>query len=216
MAHLLEILSSPRTSIGAMDRLCLCVSLSTFVAITISACHEPSSAQAQPARPARATTTAAERPTAEPREEPSANRVEPEAASEAASADDPPKAGVAPATRGSTTDDPPKAGVAPATRGWTADPPPRRSGAIVRSSDYRTSCTSDSECVTISEGDVCGPCHCASGAINRVDLGKYRAFVATHLPSCPKGLVCVADCEFVSGTPGLCVDHVCRVPTKLR
>jgi hypothetical protein len=172
-----------------MNRLVLSLFITAVVGRAIPACRETSSAQARPAGAPPVLAAASEdRPTA----------PTPSATTSA-------KPSAEPSSAGSEPD------AEPAVAGSAPKPPPRLSGVIVRASDYRKSCSTHSECVMIAEGDVCSPCHCATGAINRADLPKYESFRRKHLPSCPKNLKCLGDCDDHDGDPGLCIDHVCTV-----
>ncbi|MEW5855131.1 MAG: hypothetical protein AB2A00_40520 [Myxococcota bacterium] len=71
-------------------------------------------------------------------------------------------------------------------------------GRELSATDYDRSCSADSDCVVIEEGDPCG-CTCPNAAINGKDKARYdqdRAFVERMCN--PLGPVCMADC--IGGT----------------
>jgi hypothetical protein len=51
--------------------------------------------------------------------------------------------------------------------------------AVIRASDYDQSCTTDSDCMAVTEGNSCRPCFaCPNAAINGRDLDRYQSDVA--------------------------------------
>ena len=52
---------------------------------------------------------------------------------------------------------------------------------LIEASNYDQSCTTDSDCIAIAEGDVCTPCGigCTNAAINVAAHARYKADVAS-------------------------------------
>ena len=84
-------------------------------------------------------------------------------------------------------------------------------GALIRASDYNQSCTTDSDCVEVGEGNTCDEVcgiSCGGQAINRCALPRYETdlaatgFVGNPACNCPAdfGACCRG---------GRCVDDVC-------
>jgi hypothetical protein len=75
------------------------------------------------------------------------------------------------------------------------EPPP------IHARDYNQGCAQASDCVLVSEGDVCG-CYSetcgANTAINRSDQAKWEADVQSRQRSCPNpsGIACPALCAY--------------------
>lgn len=64
-------------------------------------------------------------------------------------------------------------------------------------SGYDRSCTSDTDCVLATRGDVCNLCLCPDGAINAKDTGRYEGDVSEAKKLCPPntGEVVCEPCE---------------------
>ena len=78
----------------------------------------------------------------------------------------------------------------------------------ITSADYDRSCSVDSDCVSVPEGNVCEDCalHCLqTGTVNKRVEAQYRSDVAKLVRQFPKG-----ECS-CPGTPDpCCVDRICR------
>jgi hypothetical protein len=73
----------------------------------------------------------------------------------------------------------------------------------IEASSYDQSCRSDSDCVAVSEGDVCTPCGigCTNAAINAAGLARYKADVASANAATRLGMFgtpyqCVTTCPY--------------------
>ena len=45
---------------------------------------------------------------------------------------------------------------------------------VVDASNYDHTCTQNSDCTTIPVGEICSPCQCAVGAVNKTGLQQYQ------------------------------------------
>jgi hypothetical protein len=81
---------------------------------------------------------------------------------------------------------------------------------LVRASDYDQSCTVDTDCVPVSEGNLCDPAasECPNAAISKSADAQYQAAADKALASChaqascafPPGACCVAgNCHIATG-----------------
>ncbi|MDX2013285.1 MAG: hypothetical protein SFW67_24025 [Myxococcaceae bacterium] len=61
---------------------------------------------------------------------------------------------------------------------------------VIDAKDYTQACAADSECVVVSDGDLCNPCNpaCRPAAINRGDESRFTSDSATLRRSCPPRL----------------------------
>jgi hypothetical protein len=109
-------------------------------------------------------------------------------------------------------DEAPRAGHGGAGYEGEEPPPAPKSPPVtnveVRARDFKTSCSSDSECVLIFQGNICAACQCGNAAINRSDYPKYQELVQKHA-TCRDVSKCAADCIDVAGGPAKCRDGRC-------
>jgi hypothetical protein len=72
----------------------------------------------------------------------------------------------------------------------------------IRAADYDQSCSTDTDCVLVSEGDACAaPCSCGNAAINVKDRARFVAdFVAKNPAS--------VDCQCRAGA-AVCENGKC-------
>ena len=82
---------------------------------------------------------------------------------------------------------------------------------IIHASDYNQSCTTQSDCVSVREGSVCG-CGCPSAAINKSDQTQYAADTGSLKAGCPSPdtSACGVDC---AATTAVCTNQTCRLTT---
>jgi Sulfatase-modifying factor enzyme 1 len=99
--------------------------------------------------------------------------------------------------------------------GTVPDGGPEGAACSIQASDYDQSCTSDSDCVEVVEGDICGPplCSCPNAAINVSAQSAYSADLAKLLPVGPVACNCGAadlgpHCN--SGVCGRCLTASCN------
>lgn len=74
--------------------------------------------------------------------------------------------------------------------------------------DYAVSCSKDSECGTIYEGDACQACRCPNAAIQAQALEQYRRDLM-RFDSCHQPERCGADCAASIGEPAQCRQGRC-------
>ena len=89
-------------------------------------------------------------------------------------------------------------------------------GPVIRASDYDQSCTVDSGCVFIAEGNLCDPCDFQFGVINVGALARYKSDIANSIgdAGCPvsdfvnsSAFCCCNTCQADSCEVGLaCVN----------
>jgi hypothetical protein len=89
------------------------------------------------------------------------------------------------------------ADAAPADGGMDANVPDGSSeggSCSIRASDYDQSCTSDSDCAEVTEGDFCGqfPCICPNAAVSVTAKNAYSANLSKLLPASPVACSCPA------------------------
>ena len=89
--------------------------------------------------------------------------------------------------------------------------PMQTPSTLVLASSFDQSCTYDSECVAVYQGNACAPCRCANAAIHRDALPKYRAEIGAYW-SCYAPEDCGADCQAVTGDAAICVANKCTLP----
>jgi hypothetical protein len=78
----------------------------------------------------------------------------------------------------------------------------------IRSADYDRSCTIDTDCVAVPEGDVCSDCalHCQQlGVVNKSAEGQYLSEVAKLVEQFPRG-----ECSCPPPPSHCCVGGVCH------
>lgn len=75
---------------------------------------------------------------------------------------------------------------------------------VVDVAEYDQSCTEDSDCVAVKDGDIC--CGCPNAAINKSDLDRYNDDLGTCSAQCDIG--CVGD------PIPVCVDKKCGLKTN--
>ena len=92
-------------------------------------------------------------------------------------------------------------------------------GTVIHASSYDQSCTTDSDCVAVAEGNACIACgfNCANAVINVSAQAQYRADIAnTPAGSSESDPACVSGCpaEFVPCCrAGQCrTDSTCSMP----
>ena len=73
--------------------------------------------------------------------------------------------------------------------GSTNSPP-----SPITASSYNASCTQNSDCAAIFEGDVCSNCRCPNASINTQDVPKYSTDVATAIKSCASSTANTCKC----------------------
>ncbi len=110
---------------------------------------------------------------------------------------------------------------------------------LIQASNYDQSCTTNSDCIAVGEGNACYPCEiaCPSAAINASAKGKYLSDVAktsagdltgvdcgcpAAFNPCCRGGTCYADFQCQNPTPvgdeacaaagGVCVSGGCSKP----
>jgi hypothetical protein len=88
---------------------------------------------------------------------------------------------------------------------------------LLRASDYDQSCIVDTDCVYITEGNVCDPClfaGCSAGAVNVRAIAQYNSDLANTPAGAAElnGQTCTSGCD---GTPFLpcCVKGKCQKST---
>lgn len=93
-------------------------------------------------------------------------------------------------------------------------------GARILASSYDQTCTSDSDCAEVSEGDPCNPCDfsCSNAAINVRALAQYGADTAGIYPAAYT--LCPSSCggpETVCCSGGTCHrgDPTCPLPSVM-
>jgi hypothetical protein len=80
------------------------------------------------------------------------------------------------------------------------------SAQVVQASDYDQSCATDTDCVSVTEGNVCHPSasQCPNAAISQSAFAQYQADVDKALTYCDDP----SACGFVS--PPCCVGGKCQ------
>jgi hypothetical protein len=58
---------------------------------------------------------------------------------------------------------------------------------VIEAKDYNQTCSTNADCVLVSEGDQCSPCGggCQSAAVNVADASKYTRDAAALKNACP-------------------------------
>ena len=81
-------------------------------------------------------------------------------------------------------------------------------GQTIEASNYDQSCTSDSDCAIVAEGDFCvpGANTCPMATINKSSLARYKADVAKT-----QAAVCGALASCPSGSGPCCHDGMCQI-----
>ncbi|MCC6898609.1 MAG: hypothetical protein IT377_06520 [Polyangiaceae bacterium] len=80
----------------------------------------------------------------------------------------------------------------------------------MRTSDFDQSCTSDSQCVAVFEGDSCNVC-CNDGAINGRDQRRYEQELERARSACGDEIM---ECEPCMQSTAVCQRGRCVVPTR--
>jgi nitrogenase subunit NifH len=78
---------------------------------------------------------------------------------------------------------------------------------VIQTSSYDQSCTTDNDCVAVTQGDLCDhqTCtDCINGTVNRRAEERYRADFAARLTT-------PVICPCPSGPPVVCRDGMCKV-----
>lgn len=79
-----------------------------------------------------------------------------------------------------------------------------REAQRVSADDFDRTCTVDTDCVAVFEGEICEECQCPNAAVNRAELASYQAqFDETCASDAP------CPC---AGAGSTCVDGVCEGP----
>ncbi len=77
----------------------------------------------------------------------------------------------------------------------------------MRTADYDRSCTKDSDCVAVFEGDLCDVC-CNDGAINKRDEQRYEQDLEHARDACGEKIM---QCEPCMGASATCQRGRCLV-----
>jgi len=72
----------------------------------------------------------------------------------------------------------------------------------IATKDFNQACTTDTDCVLVTEGDVCALCSCANAAIAKTDLDAYNAKHSQLSQECgPRPAIgCGVDCAQIKVT----------------
>jgi hypothetical protein len=121
--------------------------------------------------------------------------------------------GLAAAACGGSTSSPGSSGGTSSGDGGDGGAPGSPNGgsghAPIATSDFDRSCTDDSDCEVVTEGDVCALCSCPNAAIAKSAADDYAAKRQELAATCPPrpGIGCAADCADVTAwcAQGSCV-----------
>jgi hypothetical protein len=82
----------------------------------------------------------------------------------------------------------------------------------ILASSYDRSCSSDSDCVAVSVGDICVPCGigCRNTAINVASHAQYNEDVARAYAATPAGVPYPCETTCPHSRDACCVDGQCR------
>jgi hypothetical protein len=91
----------------------------------------------------------------------------------------------------------------------SCDIPDDRKTPTISAAEYPQACTGDQDCVLVTQGDVCQPCACPSGAISKTSIETYESDLRARQSLCSSrgGAVDCAPCQTVKahcGSTGKC------------
>jgi len=85
--------------------------------------------------------------------------------------------------------------------------------ASIQASDYVQTCTADSDCIVVGQGDLCSACAltCSSGSINKSSFAAYQA-AANKILDGPDPVSCAPCCR--SPQVACCQGGTCHVASQ--